>query len=176
MYGLVVQIAILVAMTHGLRALGHVVGPRRCGLILGLPSSTALMLIYCGTEYGVGEAMATAESSLLGLIAAATVPLVYALAIRVAPRPLLAPALAIAGYVAVAAVFRFLPVAGAAARVCVSIIGVLVACYVARRVRVVGREPRPSTRPSLRHLALRTMVPGALIVAVRLVRAVGGRV
>jgi hypothetical protein len=83
MYGLFVQIGILVAMTHALRALGHVAGPRRCGLILGLPSSTALMLLYCGHEYGVGEAMAAAESSLLGLVAAATLPLAYALILMV---------------------------------------------------------------------------------------------
>ena len=174
MYGLLVQIAILVAMTHALRALGHVAGARRCGLILGLPSSTALMLLYCGHEYGVGEAMAAAESSLLGLVAAATLPLAYARAIRVAPRPLLAPAAAIAEYVAVAAVFHFLPDAGAAARVGLSIAGVLVACYLARRLRIARGEPRPSTGSWLRHLALGTMVPGALLVTIRIVRAVGG--
>ena len=36
MYGLFVEIAILVAMTHGLLALGRVAGPRRCGLVMGL--------------------------------------------------------------------------------------------------------------------------------------------
>jgi hypothetical protein len=174
MYGLLVQIAILVAMTHGLRALGHVAGPRRCGLMLGLPSSTALMLLYCGHEYGVGEAIAAAESSLLGLVAAASLPLAYARAIQVVPRPLLAPVAAIVAYVAVAAVFRSLPDAGAAARVSLSIAGVLVACSLARRVRIAAGEPRPSAGPWLRHLALGTMVPGALIVTVRIVRAVGG--
>jgi hypothetical protein len=174
MYGLFVQIAILIAMTHGLRALGHAAGPRRCGLILGLPSSTALMLIYCGREYGVGEAMAAAESSLLGLVAAAILPLAYARAIRVAPRPLLAPASAIAEYVAVTAVFRLLPGAGVTARVGLSIAGVLVACYFARRVQIAGGGPRPGTGPWPRHLALGTMVPVILIVTVRIVRSVGG--
>jgi hypothetical protein len=174
MYGLFVQIAIMVAMTHGLRALGHVAGPRRCGLMLGLPSSTTLMLLYCGHEYGLGEAMAAAEASLLGLVAAAALPLAYAWAIRVAPRPLLAPAAALAAYVAVAAVSRSLPGVGVAARVGLSIAGVLVACSLARRVRIAGGEPRPSTGPWLRHLALGTMVPGALLVTVRIIRAVGG--
>jgi hypothetical protein len=174
MYGLFVQIALLIAMTHGLRALGHVAGPRRCGLMLGLPSSTALMLLYCGHEYGISEAMAAAEASLLGLVAAATLPLAYARAIHVAPRPLLAPAAAIAAYIAVAAMFRFLPGADVAARVALSTAGVLITCSLARRVRLAGGEPRPSMRPWLRHLALGTMVPGALIVTVRIVRAVGG--
>jgi hypothetical protein len=174
MYGLFVQIAILVAMTHGLRALGHVVGPRRCGLILGLPTSTALMLVYCGHEYGVGEAMAAAESSLLGLVAAASLPLAYGQAVRVAPQPLLAPAAAIAEYVAVAAVVRLLPGGGAAARLGLALGGVLAACYLARRVRIGGTEPSRSSEPWFRHLALGTVVPGALIVTVRIVRAVGG--
>jgi hypothetical protein len=174
MYGLFVQIVILVAITHGLRALGRVAGPRRCGLILGLPSSTALMLLYCGQEYGVGEAMAMAESSLLGLVAAANLPLAYARAIRGAAQPLLAPASAIVEYVVVAAVFRALPSAGAGVRLGLSIAGVLVVCYLARRVRIVGGAPSPSTRPSFEHLALGTMVPGALIVTVRIVRGLGG--
>jgi hypothetical protein len=174
MYGLFVQIAILVAMTHGLRALGHVAGPRRCGLILGLPSATALMLLYCGHEYGVGEAMAAAESSLLGLVAAAALPLAYGWTIRVAPRPLLAPASAIAAYVAIAAAVRVLPGGGAAARVELALAGVLVACSLARRVRIAGGEPSPSAGPWLRHLALGTMVPAILIVTVRTVRALGG--
>jgi hypothetical protein len=177
MYGLFVQIVILVAMTHGLRALGHVVGPRRCGLVLGLPTATALMLLYCGREYGVGEAMAAAESSLLGLVAAAALPLAYIRAIRVAPRwllPVLAPASAIAGYVAVAAVVQIVPGAGVAAHLGLSLAGVLVACSLGRRVPIVGEEPSPSTGLWLRHLALGTMVPGALIVMVRMVRAVGG--
>jgi hypothetical protein len=174
MYGLFVQIGILVAMTHALRALGHVAGPRRCGLILGLPSSTGLMLLYCGQEYGVGEAIAAAESSLLGLVAAATLPLAYAWAIHVASRPLLAPASAIAQYVAVVVVFHFMPGAGAAARVGLSVAGILVACNLAHRVRITPREPRPSTGPWLRHLALGTLVPAALIMTVRIVRALGG--
>ena len=174
MHGLFEQIALLVAMTHGLRALARIAGPRRCGLILGLPGSTSLMLLYCGLEDGVGEAMAWAEASLLGLVAAAILPLAYARAIRLAPWPPLAPAAAVAAYVAVVAVFRFLPDAGAAARIGLSNAGVLVACSLASRVRIASGEPRPGPGPWLRHLALRTMVPAALLVTVRVVRTVGG--
>jgi hypothetical protein len=132
------------------------------------------MLLYCGHEYGVGEAMAAAESSLLGLVAAAALPLAYGWAIRVGPRPLLAPAWAVAEYVAVAGVVRFLPGGGASVRVALALAGVLVACSLARRVRIAGGAPSPSTGSWLRHLALGTMVPVVLIVTVRMVRAVGG--
>ena len=115
MYALLVQIAILVAVTHGLRALAHLAGPRRCGLLLGLPSSTTLMLLFCGYEHGIGGAMVAAESSLLGLVAAAMLPLAYARATHVGSRPLLAPASAIAGYLAIASVSRILADAGAGA-------------------------------------------------------------
>jgi hypothetical protein len=132
------------------------------------------MLLYCGHEDGVGEAMAAAEASLLGLVAAATVPLAYARAIRVAPRPPLAPAAAVAAYVAVAAVFRTLPDTGAAARIGLANAGVLAACSLAYRVRIAAGEPRPSPGPWLRHVVLGTMAPAALLVTVRVVRAVGG--
>jgi hypothetical protein len=174
MYGIFVQIAILVAMTHGLRALGHLAGPRRCGLILGLPSTTALMLLFCGREHGVGEAMAAAESSLLGLVAAATLPLAYAQAIGVVSRLIWAPTSAIAGYVAIASISRFLPDTGPGERVGISVAGVLAACYLAGRVRITEGDPRPSMGPWLQPLVLGTVVPAVLIVAVRFVRAVGG--
>src|SRR5262249_568270 len=41
-------------------------------------------------------------------------------------------------------------------------------------VRIAAGEPRPSTGTWLRHLALGTMVPVALIVTVRTARAIGG--
>jgi hypothetical protein len=176
MYGLFVQIAILVAVTHGLRALGQLAGPRRCGLLLGLPSSTTVMLLYCGYDHGVGGAMVAAESSLLGLVAAATMPLAYARATRVGSRPLLAPASAIAGYVAIASVSRILADAGPWACLGLSVAGVLAACSLAGRVRIAAGASRPGagTWLRLRELALGTAVPATLVVAVKMVGVVGG--
>ncbi len=73
------QMAVLVAMTHGFRVAGRWVGPRRGGLLTGLPSTTALVLVGCGLERGVDEAVVAAEACLVGLVAAAALfPLAYA--------------------------------------------------------------------------------------------------
>jgi hypothetical protein len=176
MYSLFVQIAILVAMTHGLRALGHLAGPRRCGLLLGLPSSTTLMLLYCGYEHGIGGMMVAAESSLLGLVAAALLPLAYARATRAGSWPLRAPAAAIAGYVATASVLRILRDAGPGPCLVLSVAGVLTACALARRVRVDAGWSRQGAgaRRRLHDLALGTAVPATLVVAIKLLGLVGG--
>ena len=159
-----------------LRALGHLAGPRRCGLLLGVPSSTTLMLLYCGYEHGVGGAMVAAESSLLGLVAAAMLPLAYARATRVGSRPLLAPASAIAGYLAIASVSRIFPDPGPGACLGLSVVGVLAACALAGRVPIAAGASRPGTGTwlRLRELALGTAVPATLVVAVKMVGVVGG--
>jgi hypothetical protein len=109
-------------------------------------------------------------------VAASTLPLAYARATRVGSRPLLAPASAIAGYVAIASVSRILPDAGAGACLGLSIAGVLAACSLAGRVRSAAGTSRPGAGscPRLRELALGTAVPATLVVAVRMVGAVGG--
>ena len=49
---LIVKCITLIAVIHGLRFLGRRIGPRASGLILGLPSSTAILLVLCGRERG----------------------------------------------------------------------------------------------------------------------------
>ena len=73
---------VLIAVIHGLRAVGRRIGPRASGLILGLPSSTAIVLLLCGRARGCLVAAEMAESSLLGLVAAVSLPLAYAEAVR----------------------------------------------------------------------------------------------
>ena len=96
-------------MIHGFRALGRLVGPRWSGLVLGLPSTTAIVLMFCGGEQGNGAATEMAESSLLGLVAAVALPLAYAQAVRHGwplPASLMA---AIAAYAWVASCLGYLP-------------------------------------------------------------------
>jgi hypothetical protein len=176
MYGLLAQIAILAATTRALRALARFAGPRRCGLVLGLPWSTALMLLYCVHDRGEAEAMATAESALLGATAAAALPLAYARAIGGDARRLRAPLSAVAGYAAAATAFHALPIAGAGApaRIALAAVGVLAVCRLARRVRVVGGGSAPGTGRRLPPPALGMLVPSALVVLVRSARALGG--
>src|SRR3954447_6979397 len=79
---LVLKCATLVAVIQGLRLLGRRIGPRASGLILGLPSSTAILLVLCGREKGMIPAIEMADASLLGLIAAVSLPLAFAQAVR----------------------------------------------------------------------------------------------
>ena len=70
----IVKCITLVAVIHGLRILGRRIGPRASGMILGLPSSTAILLVLCGRERGWSVAVEMAEASLLGLVAAVSMP------------------------------------------------------------------------------------------------------
>src|SRR5439155_11050658 len=96
------QITMLMVMTSALRALGRWAGPRRSGLLLGLPSTTAMALLGCALERGADEATGTAELCLAGLVAAAALPLAYGRATGAGWRAPGAAAAAVAGYAAVA--------------------------------------------------------------------------
>ena len=85
-------------------------------LWLGLPSTTAIVLILCGCERGNAAATEMAESSLLGLAAAVTLPLAYAQAVRVGWRLPAALAAAVTGYLVVAATLGSMPAPGALPR------------------------------------------------------------
>ena len=82
MCGLIVKCAALIVLIHAFRALGRLAGPRFSGLALGLPSTTAVVLIFCGCERGGGAATEMAESGLLGLVAALALPLAYIGSVR----------------------------------------------------------------------------------------------
>ena len=68
------------ALTTGVRMLSRLLGPRRGTLLLGLPCSSALALVLdcSGHERGVGFAAGMADSSLLGLVSAAALPIAHA--------------------------------------------------------------------------------------------------
>jgi hypothetical protein len=61
MSGLVVKAAVLFAWTRALREVGRRAGPQRIGLLLGLPSTTALALVACGRERGAESAVGLAR-------------------------------------------------------------------------------------------------------------------
>ena len=151
MFGLLLQMAIAVVTTHGVRALGRKVGPRRGGLLMGLPSTTALVLVGFGLREGAGEAATASEACLASLLAAAAVPLAYAKAAAAGWRWPAASGAAMAGYTATAAALWWLPSTGATGCVAAALLGLAFACQLARRVplgaaRVAGvdRPARPA--------------------------------
>jgi hypothetical protein len=179
------QIAMLVVWTCGLRALGRWAGPRWSGLLLGLPSTTALVLLGCALERGPEDAAGTAEACLAGLAASATLPLAYARAVS-AGWPLFAAVVAaVAGYAAVVAGLWWLPEVGAAGCLAGAAAGVAVACRLAEKpwpfegsatTAEAGTRLGPGRRPPSRGwvLATRAGVPAVCVLVVRALRAVAG--
>ncbi len=86
MCGLVVKCTALIVMIHAFRLLGRLAGPKWSALALGLPSTTAIVLVVSGCERGIAAATEMAGSSLLGLAAAVALPLAYAQAVRLGSR------------------------------------------------------------------------------------------
>jgi len=161
MCGLLARCAALIVMIHGFRVLGRVAGPRWSGLALGLPSTTAIVLIFCGCEQGSGAATRMAEASLLGLVAAVALPLAYAQGVRRGwPLPAVLAA-AVAAYIGVASCLGSLPPIGVLERLGIAAAALLSAAYWARRIPVPaparGREFVPLS--TWRTMVLRTAVP-----------------
>jgi len=174
MYGLLVKCTVLIILIHGFRALGRRVAPCYSGLILGLPSTTAVMLVLCGCEQGAAAATRMAEANLLGLVAAVALPLAYAQAVRQTSR--LAPALlgAALGYVAVAAFLATLPVLGVVPRLVLATTVILTASALAGRIADPPASRRNFTSSSSRAVVFRALVPTIYVVVVAGVQTMAG--
>ncbi len=169
---IVVKCITLIAVIHGLRVLGRRIGPRASGLILGLPSSTAILLVLCGRERGSACALEMADASLLGLIAAVSLPMAYALAVRRGWGLPAALAAAIAAYVVVASGLGSLHPGQPAERLVISCSAILVASHLAARIG----GPKPVAPPFVplgpMGGAVRTIVPMIYVLIVGVVSSV----
>lgn len=169
---LLLKMAMLAALTHAIRGLARVVGPRRGSLLLGLPSTTAIALVSCGQAYGIAAASEMAEASLFGLIAAVALSLAFAGSLLAGRRLARASAAAVIGYFVVAWTALFVPEPGAAGRVIIATAAVLAAGHFAARMATApeGRRGAAATSSPLRCLVLRTVVPVACLVAITALR------
>jgi hypothetical protein len=178
MFGPLGQIVMLIGLTSGLRALGRLVGPRRSGLLMGLPSTTALVLLGCGLEHGLDEATVAAEACLAGLVAAAMLPVAFARALEAGWRLSRAVVAAVGSYLTVALSLWWLPGLGPVGCVVAASLGVLVACRVAGRAAHEDHAERPSSRRSIggcvRLLVTRGAVPAVYITVIRTLRWLAG--
>ena len=146
MFELLVKCVALIPVIHGLRAVCERIGPRLSGLILGLPSSTAIVLFLCGRERGAVGVAEMAEASLLGLVAAVALPLAYAQAVRRGWRLPGAIGAAIAAYFIVASGLGSLHQGGPWVCLGIALGAILLTSVLVARIEVpsrIGRRFRP---------------------------------
>jgi hypothetical protein len=166
------QVAILTGMTNTVRAVGDRLGPRWGGLLLGLPSTTAVVLVSGGWEHGWGEAARASEIALLGLVAAVVLPLAYGGAVGRGWGKRGSALAAVVGYLASAGILRAGPDFGAWGGLALAVTGVTLGCRLAQRLPEV--EAGPVRDSALRSLALRAALPAAFVIGLRGLRALVG--
>ena len=174
MNGLLLKCAALVVMIHGFRVIGRFAGPRWSGLALGLPSTTAIVLILCGWEQGSAAAVAMADSSLLGLTAAVALPLAYVYAVRLGWSFSATFGASIGGYLVVAIVLGCLPALGTGPRVAIATLAIVSATHRVRRLHVPGWTGRRASISTAQTMVLRTSIPVIYGLAVSLLQRMGG--
>jgi hypothetical protein len=176
MCGLIVKCAVLTVLIQIFRALGRCAGPRFSGLALGLPSTTAVVLIFCGCEHGSLTATEMAESSLLGLVAAVSLPLAFTGSVRLGWPLWRTIAASVGGYLAVAATLGCLPAIGALPKVFIAAAALVgAAIWVGRRQRHETAEigVRVPLSP-IRTMVLRMAAPVSYIVLLALFERLAG--
>jgi len=167
-----VQVLVLMGTTQVVRAVGDRLGPRWGAIVLGLPSTTAVLLVGGSCELGATEAARAAEIGLLGVVAAVVLPMTYGAAVG-RGRGIAAAALAaVVGYILTASTLRALPNLGAMGGLGVALLGVIVGCHFARRLPVSSAAP--GTGKASRSILLRSAVPALFLVAIRGLRALAG--
>jgi hypothetical protein len=176
MCGLLIKCAALIVMIHGIRALGRLAGPRWSGLALGLPSTTAIVMVFCGCEQGRTAATAMAEGSTLGLVAAVALPLGYAWAVRHGWRLPGAAAIAICGYVVVATGLGCLTTIEAVPRLGLAAMALVLAAHWVGRIPLdIPNQKHHLVPPSIvRTMVLRSAIPVLYVLLLGSVEHVAG--
>jgi hypothetical protein len=176
MCGLFVKCGLLVVMIHLFRALGQLAGPRFSGLALGLPSTTAVVLIFCGCEQGSVAATQMAESGLLGLVAALSLPLAFIGSVRLGWRLWGAIATSVGGYLVLAAGLGCLPATGMLPKVSLAAAALLgAAMWVRGRECSMEGKVRPRVPLSrVRTMLFRTATPVIYLIMLGIAQELAG--
>ena len=176
MCGLFLKCALLVVLIHIFRELGRLAGPRFSGLALGLPSTTAVVLIFCGCEHGSDAATQMAESGLLGLVAAVSLPLAFVGSVRVGWRLWGAIATSVGGYLALATGLGCLPATGMLPKASLAAAALLgAAMWVRARESSTDGDDRPKVPLSrVRTIVLRTATPVIYLIVLGIAQELAG--
>jgi hypothetical protein len=174
MCGLVVKCAALVVMIHAFRLLGRLAGPHWSALALGLPSTTAIVLVLCGCERGIAGATEMAGSSLLGLAAAVALPSAYAQAVRRGWRLPGSLAAAVTGYLVVASTLGCMPASGVVPRLAIALFAIVSAACWARRLPIPEVSHAGVVLSPFQVMGVRTAIPAIYVVVLGIVERVAG--
>jgi hypothetical protein len=159
----------MIVVIHAVRHLSGWLGERWGGLVVGLPISTALTLLYCLWEHGPHDAATAAQAGLLGLGATVAFAATTARCLNRSPRLLRAVAAGAATYVVAALLVR-------GAGVCLTSLGALLSLglIVAGHLTVRGLPGQVRGRGARRRLSpggkllLRTVIPIACLTTILL--------
>ena len=156
---LAVKLVAVLVVLNVARTLGRWVGPKWSGLVLGLPSTTAVMLVCLTLDHDVAYGVTSAEGAFFGVAAAAVLALVAACALRLRcgfPATLLAAA---AAFVASSAALRWLLPAQFAWAASANTVTMLAVAWVAHRLPATSTVVVRSSRPFVASLLVRTVLP-----------------
>jgi len=164
---IVVKILIIVGLTHALRWVSYVAGPRWGGLIAGLPLTSAVVLFFLASENGEAFATRAANSGAIGIAAGAALAIVFAWAVRGGQPLPLALVLAGGAFLTVAATAPLVLTLPQPMPLCIVISACCLLAAVAQGLQgpvphVVGRTHSTAWRG----IALRTAIPAVCVVAV----------
>lgn len=173
------MVLILIVLTHLVRGLARLAGPRWGGLVLGLPCTSALAMAGTGLERGQHAAVEMATSGLFGLVAAVAVPVGFLRAIGRGWGAASAGALGVGCYALVVALGGISGLFGCRTGplLLVSLGAVLVASRLAQSSSGPGRERGGGRGGGLspgRAAILRTLVPAACLAIVLTIRESAG--
>lgn len=160
---ILLKCAILITVIHVLRQLGRRFGPRASGMLLGLPSTTAVLLLLCGHEKGTDAASEMADAGLLGLIAAAALPVGFASALGRGRNLPAAIATAIGAYVFAALGLGYLRPVERVDGLVLAAASIAAATLVVSRVRAPAHGTSRRQRSPRASALIRTVLPTACL-------------
>ncbi len=166
---LVVKCVTLIVVIHLLRLFARRAGPRAGGMVLGLPSSSAILLVLCAREQGTTSAVEMADASLLGLAGAVVLPMAYAGAVRWSWRLPSAMAASVAAYLLVAATMGLIHPNEPAHRLAIGFGSIFAATLLATRIGDPVDEASRSSPSRTWTALLRTSIPVAYVAVVGVV-------
>jgi hypothetical protein len=162
----IVKILVIVGLTHALRWVSHIAGPRWGGLIAGLPLTSAVVLLFLAAENGEAFAASAAKSGAVGIAAGAALAMVFAWAVRGGQSLTLALALAGGAFLTVAAMAPLVLTLPQPIPLCIVISTCCLLAAVAQGLQGPDPHVRRTHSTAWRGIALRTAIPAACVLAV----------